>query len=122
MEALHAGLLHDENGKLSNGMRHKILSELGFDIWENTMDEKTLQGYQAEKENVSLVIDGVINEPTEIDDHATHINEHICFILSNDFKIQQKEKPELETKLLEHIRKHKMFNQISKQIENIEKE
>jgi len=86
------------------------------------MDEKTLQGYQAEKENVSLVIDGVINEPTEIDDHATHINEHICFILSNDFKIQQKEKPELETKLLEHIRKHKMFNQISKQIENIEKE
>ena len=122
MEAFNAGLLHDENGKLSNGMRHKILSELGFDIWENTMDEKTLQGYQAEKENVTLLLDGKIDDPTEIDDHATHISEHICFVLSNDFKINQKENPELEKKLLEHIRKHKIFNQITLRSESLEKE
>ncbi len=117
MEALNAGLLHDEDGKLSNGMRHKILSELGFDIWENTMDVKTLQSYQAEKENVGLMLDGIIDEPSEIDDHDTHINEHICFVLSNDFKVQSKDKPGLEELLLEHIKKHKIFKKMTQKSE-----
>jgi len=116
MEAYTSGLLHDENGKLSNGMRHKILSELGFDIWENTMDEKTLQGYQAEKENLELLLDGKIDEPTEIDDHDTHISEHICFVLSNDFNIHKKDKPELEEKMLEHIRRHKTYLKITQEL------
>ncbi len=116
MEAYTSGLLHDENGKLSNGMRHKILSELGFDIWENTMDEKTLQGYQAEKENLELLLDGKMNKPTEIDDHETHISEHICFVLSNDFNIHKKDKPELEEKMLEHIREHKTYQKLTNQI------
>ena len=119
MEALKAGLLHDENGKLSNGMRHRILSELGFDIWENSMDEKTLQAYQAEKENVNLIVEGKINEPTEIDDHETHISEHICFVLSNDFDVQHKNHPELEEKLLEHIRRHKEYMSITKKVDQI---
>ncbi|MBE5734872.1 MAG: hypothetical protein E7361_00240 [Clostridiales bacterium] len=119
MEALGAGLLHDEDGKLSNSMRHKILSELGFDIWENTMDEATLQSYQAEKENVGLIIDGELPEPSEIDDHDTHIKEHRCFILSNDFKIQLRENPDLQSKMLEHIRQHKKYINVTAMVEEI---
>ena len=119
MEAYNAGLLHDEEGRLSNGMRHKILAELGFDIWDNTMDEATLQSYQAEKENVELLLDGVIPEPSEIDDHDTHIKEHRCFILSNDFKIQLRENPELQSKMLEHIRQHKKYINVTQLAENI---
>lgn len=120
MEALGAGLLHDENGKLSNGMRHKILSELGFDIWENTMDERTLQGYQAEKENVNLLLDGSIDEPREIDDHDAHIAEHTCFILSNDFTLQKGKNPKIQDILLEHIKRHKLYKSMTNKVEILE--
>ena len=82
------------------------------------MDEQTLQSYQAEKENVELLLDGVISNPSEIDDHETHIKEHRCFILSNDFKIQLRENPNLQEKLLEHIRMHKKFMNIVTLIES----
>ena len=122
MEALSAGLLHDENGKLSNSMRHKILSELGFDIWDNYVDEKTLQVYQAENENMGLIRNKNINEPCEIDDHETHINEHICFILSNEFLLQKNEDSTLQDKLLQHIKRHKLYLSLNNEAEKINKE
>ncbi len=117
MEVYNAGLLHDEDGKLSNGMRHKILSELGFDIWENSMDEKSLQAGQAEKENAMLVTDGKMPEPGEIDDHEAHITEHTCFVLSNDYLIQERNNPALRQIMLNHIKTHKKYLNIIKQIE-----
>ena len=117
MEVYNAGLLHDEDGKLSNGMRHKILSELGFDIWENSMDEKSLQAGQAEKENAMLVTDGKMPEPSEIDDHQAHITEHTCFVLSNDYLIQERNNPALRQTMLNHIKTHKKYLNIIKQIE-----
>ena len=116
MEVLQAGLLHDENGKLSNGMRHKILSELGFDIWESTMDEKSLQSGQAEKENSQLLVDGEISEPSDIDDHEAHIAEHTCFVLSNDYLIQEKHNPKIREKILNHIKQHKKILSFLNQI------
>lgn len=117
MEVYNAGLLHDEDGKLSNGMRHKILSELGFDIWENSMDEKSLQAGQAEKENAMLVTDSKMPEPSEIDDHEAHITEHTCFVLSNDYLIQERNNPALRQTMLNHIKTHKKYLNIIKQIE-----
>ena len=117
MEVYNAGLLHDEDGKLSNGMRHKILSELGFDIWENSMDEKRLQAGQAEKENAMLVTDSKMPEPSEIDDHEAHITEHTCFVLSNDYLIQERNNPALRQTMLNHIKTHKKYLNIIKQIE-----
>lgn len=117
MEVYNAGLLHDEDGKLSNGMRHKILSELGFDIWENSMDEKSLQAGQAEKENAMLVTDSKMPEPSEIDDHEAHITEHTCFVLSNDYLIQERNNPALRQIMLNHIKTHKKYLNIIKQIE-----
>ena len=53
-ELLKAGLLQDENGKLSNRMRIKALELLGFGIWENAQDINELHTKKASKVSVLL--------------------------------------------------------------------
>ena len=101
-ELLNAGLLHDENGKLSNRMRIKALELLGFGIWENSQDINEQHQKRASKEN-ALFLEGKLPTPCEIDNHKLHIEEHTSFILANDFSDEQKEI------LLNHIRLHKEY-------------
>ncbi len=105
-ELLNAGLLQDENGKLSNRMRVKALDLLGFGIWENAQDLNELHMKKASKENREL-LEGKELKVSEIDDHNLHVNEHISFMLGGEFERAVKNNPELEEKLLEHIREHK---------------
>lgn len=113
-EIFNSGLLHDENGKLTNSMRYKLLEQLGFGIWENTQDLKSLQVKRANKENLQLLETFNLNMPKEIDDHALHINEHTCFMLGDEYEKAIKFNPKLEQEILEHIRQHKQFIQITK--------
>ena len=106
-EILKSGLLTDENGVLKNATRQKVLEQLGFGIWENTQDVKTLQINRANDENLNLIKHKEISDPREIDDHELHINEHICFMLGSDFDKTQKRCPEIEELMLNHIRMHK---------------
>jgi len=117
-EILNTGLLHDEEGKISNSLRHKILQQLGFGIWEGGQDIKTLQINNAEKENIGLIEKSEISLPKDIDDHELHINEHICFMLSNEFERKCVKNKQLEKKLLEHIKQHKVYQNLTNQIEN----
>ena len=111
-ELLKSGLLHDENGKLSNSMRTKILEQLGFGIWESTQDIKTLQAKNAEKENLQLLVEQTICEPSDIDEHNIHIAEHTAFMLGNEFEKSILKSPNLKETMLNHIRKHKKFKKI----------
>ncbi len=115
-EILKTGLLHDENGKLSNTVRSKLLELLGLGIWDGGQDINSLQKTQAEKENIDLLIDGKMREPLEIDDHDVHIDKHIEFMLGNQFQ-----KANVDGKLteivLEHIREHKKYKNVTKIIE-----
>lgn len=111
-ELLNSGLLANEDGKISNTMRGKLLEQLGFGIWEATQDIKALQTKNASKENLQLLTSGTINDPIDIDDNEVHIQEHISFILGNEFEKSKLKNPEMEKLMLEHIRKHK------KQIKN----
>ena len=111
-ELLKSGLLHDENGKLSNSMRSKILEQLGFGIWESTQDIKTLQAQNAEKENLQLLMEQTICEPSDIDEHNIHIAEHTAFMLGNEFEKSMLKSPNLKEMMLNHIRKHKKFKKI----------
>lgn len=108
-EIFNAGLLHDETGKLTNSVRHKLLEQLGFGVWENSQDQKTLQIKRAGKEQLELVSNGLINMPSEIDDHNLHINEHICFMLGADFENEVKNNSNISKLMLNHIRQHKQF-------------
>ena len=112
-ELLNAGLLHDENGKLSNSMRAKALELLGFGIWESGVDINSLHIKQAGKENVEMMRGRKV-EPTDIDDHELHINEHTAFYLSGEFEKRNNQKS--KELLLEHIRLHKKIQALSTQI------
>lgn len=117
-EILKAGLLVDENGKLSNSMRAKVLEQLGFGVWENSQDMNALQIGNANKENISMVtnIKGIL--PKEIDDHSLHINEHIAFMLGGDYERARLRDAKIENIMLEHIRNHKKYLKITNEINN----
>ena len=105
-EILKAGLLNDENGKLSNSTRIKILEQLGFGVWETSHDIKALQTNNATKENMGLIIDGVLKTPLEIDDHNIHVSEHTAFMLGSEFEKACKKNSKLLNTMLNHIREH----------------
>ena len=104
LELLKNGLLYNENGKLSERMRVKILDMLGFGNWESAGDNSALHIRRATSENLNS-LDLVV---LEIDNHDLHIAEHTRYILEKKLTSGT----ELE-KLLEHIRMHKKFNSIN---------
>lgn len=117
-EILQSGLLHDENGVLSNATRQKVLQQLGLGMWETTQDMKTLQVGRAGKENFALARNGKIDDPSEIDDHELHINSHIAFMLGADFEKAKKKNDKIVDAMLEHIRMHKKYEKVQKEVEN----
>jgi len=117
-EVLKAGLLHDEDGKLSNTTRYKVLEQLGFGIWDNTQDLKSLHANSAMKENLQLITNNEIHQPKEIDDHDIHISQHIAFMLSAEYERAMNKNKKYEHELLAHIREHKKFKKIISKIEN----
>lgn len=115
-ELLNAGLLQDENGKLSNRMRLKALDLLGFGIWENSQDLNELHTKKASNENVELVNLNKV-KVSEIDEHDLHINEHIMFMLGNEYKKQLALNSKIEDNFIKHIREHKQMKKITTQME-----
>lgn len=115
-DLLNAGLLHDENGKLSNRMRVKALDLLGFGVWENAQDINELHSKKASNENLKL-LSGEKLEPLEVDDHDIHITEHTSLLLSGEFEKKAKANSSLTENVLKHIRKHKQMKAIEKSIE-----
>lgn len=101
-----SGLFNDENGILKNSIRQKLLEQLGFGMWETMQDAQTLQINRADVENYDLIEKGVMEEPSEIDDHTLHINEHICYVLGKEFN-KLANKDELKKVIVDHIKKHK---------------
>ncbi len=81
-ELLKAGLLHDENGKLSNAMRAKVLSILGYGLWEDAQDLSQAHIKRAAEENIRLSA-GDEQSILSIDDHGIHIREHIRHLLNS---------------------------------------
>lgn len=105
MELLSSGLLHDENGKISNRMRAKILEVMGFGGLDNAQDLTALHISRAESENISLLSGEVSAE--EYDDHETHIAEHIRFVLSGECEKYMNKEPEINGRFTRHIAEHK---------------
>ena len=121
LDILNTGLLHDENGKLSNSVRAKLLEQLGMGIsvLENEQDLKNLQVRQANKENLKLAETYQIETPKEIDDHEVHISTHIGFMLSNEFERANKQDKKIEKKLMDHIKSHRQFSNLTKIAEGL---
>lgn len=103
-DLLDKGLLQDENGKISNSVRAKIMENIGFGVWENTVDISALQIKNADIENKKL-LDGEDVDVKAIDDDALHLNQHIAFMLKDLYAGEFDKK--IEEKFLKHIQNHK---------------
>jgi hypothetical protein len=106
-ELLKARLLEDENGKINNVYRNKILEMIGFGVFDLGNNLKEMHLKRARQENILLVTQNETPELLEIDEHLAHIDEHVAFLLSDEVtKLKDKNK-KIKTVLLKHIDEHK---------------
>ena len=108
-ELLEAGLLYNEEGKMSTRIKAKTLEMLGFGMWDTQYDLEELHMKKAGKEHLNLINSSKIDEALEIDNHNLHIDEHIAFMLSEEFSKAEKENPFIKDIILKHIKEHKNF-------------
>lgn len=106
LELLNHGVLNDEEGKLTNRMKAKVLEMLGMGIWENAQDVNELHIKKAGNENLKIM-KGEEVKVSEIDAHDLHVNEHIAFMLSEEFEKACEKNKTIEDKFLKHINNHK---------------
>lgn len=106
MNLFQMGLLSDENGKISEENKNRLLTALGFASFAATKDLTSLHEDKAREENIRLLTESVTRE--EFDDDEVHIREHTRFLLSNEFSKRKDEA--MKQRFLSHLREHK--NQI----------
>lgn len=99
-ELLEKGLFSDENGRLSNESKDKILTLLGYEGFKGERDLSNLHRSRAGEEN--LVMRSAACEVKDYDDHLLHIGEHTAFLLS------EKRDEQTEARICAHIRQHKI--------------
>ncbi len=102
LQLYEAGLLTDEDGKLTKENKHRILEAFGFGGYENARDISALHIAKAEEENIQMRTAEA--EVDEYDDHPLHVVEHTRFLLSDGFKKSKDEK--IKQRVTAHIRAH----------------
>ena len=107
IELFRAGLFSDENGKLDNYAKSKILDILGFGSFESGQDITRSHINRAKAENLDIENAMVL----EVDDHDVHCQEHTRYIIEN-----KEIKNETLNKMLEHIRVHKSFKKVGESL------
>lgn len=106
LELLKYGILQNDEGRLTERTKSKVIEMLGFGNWESGADESALQISRAKMENVTAGDVSVL----EIDNHELHIKEHTKYLLERfDGDTEKQEK------ILNHIREHKEFLKFEKQ-------
>ncbi|MBQ7603076.1 MAG: hypothetical protein IJU58_02935 [Clostridia bacterium] len=117
MELLKSGLFTNDQGKMDNALKTKALELLGFGMWENMLDNNTLQVECARRENIAFG-EGEECEVSEIHDHDLHIQTHTAFMLSKDFENMCRHNKNIKQKMIEHIRLHKQYKKLTQMTEN----
>lgn len=97
-DLIKLGIMHDENGKMSERNRLKILEMLGFGNWESGKDVAECHREKALRENIEAVKNDVA--AIEVDDHELHIIEHTKAAISDNVNASVRER------LLKHIKEH----------------
>ena len=99
-----AGLLTDEDGKMSKENKNRILEAFGFGSYENARDISALHIAKAGEENLTMKSAAVL--PDEFDEHTLHIQEHVRFLLSSGTKTAAAYE-EIKGRVGAHIKAHK---------------
>ncbi len=104
LKLYEAGLLTDENGKMSKENKNRVLEAFGYGSYENARDISALHTEKASEENLALKEGDV--EIDEYDEHELHLLEHVRFLLSAEFK-KSRNSAEVKARFLKHIGLHK---------------
>ncbi len=102
LRLLDAGLLTDEDGRVTKENKNRILEAFGFGGYENARDISALHIAKASEENLTLKKGDVAVD--EYDDHSLHIVEHTRFLLSEQFK--KIATTEIKNRYIAHRRVH----------------
>lgn len=108
LELLKYGLLSDENGKISNRNRAKIVEMLGFGNWEASRSREEMHIRKAAIENLDMS-EGKKCEVEAVDDHELHVEEHTACLVSGRDVLSDKAKKLVN----EHIRRHKVIARLA---------
>ncbi|MBE7079680.1 MAG: hypothetical protein E7371_00405 [Clostridiales bacterium] len=104
LQLYQAGLLTDEDGKLSKENKSRILEAFGFGSYENAKDISAMHTAKASEENIDMKSED--RAVDDYDDHALHILEHTRYLLGADFK-RSRNQEEIKKRISAHIRAHK---------------
>ena len=104
LKLYEAGLLTDEDGRITTENKHRILDAFGFGGYENARDISALHIAKASEENLDLKSAELI--PDCYDEHDLHIVEHTRFLLSAEFK-KVKDKEAVKKRFEKHMAAHK---------------
>jgi len=96
-----SGLLTDEQGKLRNSTKGKILTLLGYKDLDYQKGVSKLQEEKAQTENERILKENLCTE--EIDDHLIHVDEHTRYVLSEYGSLKEEQKQ----RFYAHIKEHK---------------
>jgi hypothetical protein len=103
-ELLDKNLLCDEDGKISNSAKAKIMENIGFGTWETSVDLSDLHIKNADQEN-NKMSNGQAVSVKEIDDDTLHLNQHIAYMLKVVYANDTDK--EVEKVFLNHVNVHK---------------
>jgi hypothetical protein len=84
LKLYEAGILTDDDGKMSKENKNRILEAFGFGSYENAKDISALHIAKASEENLALLVGDV--DVDFYDDDELHVLEHTRFLLSAEFK------------------------------------
>lgn len=104
-QLLDKNLLCDEDGKISNSMKAKILDNIGFGNWENSVDLTDLHMKNADQENRDM-FEGKEIAVKEIDEDDIHLSQHVAYMLKVIYAGGEVNK-KVEEIFLKHINEHK---------------
>lgn len=106
LKLYEAGVLTDEEGKLTTENKQRILDAFGFGSYENARDISALHVAKAGEENLEMQEKDVV--PDSYDEHALHITEHTRYLLSAELKTSTR-REEWKQRFVKHIQMHKQM-------------
>jgi hypothetical protein len=103
LKLYEAGVLTDDDGKITPENKNRILEAFGYGTYENAQDISALHIAKAGEENLDMK--GADVAVDEYDEHDLHVIEHTRYLLSSAFK-KTKDKV-LKDRITAHIAAHK---------------
>lgn len=112
-EIFRMGLLYDENGKLTDSARVKILEMMGFGNWETAVNSEELHKKKAMRENERARAEKPAID--DFDNHEIHVEEHTRYLVSSENNLDESARKALNA----HIREHLKYRRLLKEAESL---